>query len=566
MQNTAAKRLSLANRSDANVDIPQATIEKLESHDPLTGEVWATYEEHTPKEVCGIIDELHTSYLEFSKLDMEERIRILQCCAKSFRDPEYFETMERYVTRERGGFIYGKGRGKPEQKGTMVEFMVDETVALALENLKPRQLKSGVERYDPMGIIFTITPWNAPDFIMNKKVCVMLACGNVCLVKPSPQCYGLSLHAEKFWKRGFETAGYPHLNLFRVVKMSAHRTEEVVADPRIRGGFLTGSVRAGRQFAMLCGKYLKKVVCELGGSDGYLILDGPEGELKSVAEFISMSRLMITGQVCVSPKRLITLKRQKESFINHLVAAVKEKKFMVHYHTLARPAIKDMLVKQVNKAIENGAQLIYGDPNGGDVRDHMTDELKQEIKKWNLENGVTKFKTDEELMKAVNSSFYAPVVLTNITKGNPAYEEEFFGPVFIIIDAESEQNAIEISNDSIFGLGGGVYVNGDKSSENTKKSTDPENFNHAVDIAKQLDTGMVKLQFNEDPAVPQEHTEEFKDQIGSFGGVKASGIGRANGKWGLMEWVNIKNVVYPGEAIVHRDAAYKKRRMMDDKQ
>merc|ERR1712107_501082 len=170
--------------------------------------------------------------------------------------------------------------------------MIKETISLARETLQPRQLKTGIEQYDPMGIIFAITPWNAPDFIMNKNVLTFLATGNVCLCKPSPQCVSLSMHAEEFWQRGLEKAGYGHLSLFKVVKMSAHRCEEVVSDPRVRGGFLTGSVRAGRQFAMLNGKYLKKVVCELGGSDGYLILDGPKDELKSVAEMLVESQLM----------------------------------------------------------------------------------------------------------------------------------------------------------------------------------------------------------------------------------------------------------------------------------
>jgi len=374
---------------------------------------------------------------------------------------------------------------------------------------------------------------------------------------------------------------------------------------------------------MLNGKYLKKVVCELGGSDGYLILDGPKDELKSVAEMLVESRLMLTGQVCVSPKRLITLKQQKQLFLSHIVDTVKQKKFMQHYHTLARPAIKEMLVSQVRRAIEAGAVVAYGDPEGGNVADHLDDNLRQKIKEWNEESGSNL--DQSEWLEAVNDSFFNPVVLTNVKKGNPAYEEELFGPVFILIDgdcfpfafpselpllhvalfitlfsnpphstittffsdckaitfliallsfdspvfqpmfqhcklvtsvilhflAEDEEDAIEISNDSIFGLGGGVYCN-----TGNKASTEDEPMQHAVEIAKKLDTGMVRVQFQESPSVPEGHKPAFSG-IGSFGGVKASGIGRTGGKWGLMEWVNIKNVIYPGQAIANRDATFK---------
>jgi len=150
--------LYLKNRSDANTAIPTTTVEKLESLDPLTGEVWAEHVEHTQEEVVGLLDTLHRSYLEFSSLDLEERFRILECCIDAFSSSEYYEKMDRYIIRERGGFIFGPGRN-PKSKGMAMASMIKETISLARETLQPRQLKTGIEQYDPMGIIFAITPW-----------------------------------------------------------------------------------------------------------------------------------------------------------------------------------------------------------------------------------------------------------------------------------------------------------------------------------------------------------------------------------------------------------------------
>lgn len=286
-----------------------------------------------------------------------------------------------------------------------------------------------------------VEPWNFPIYQLMRVFVPNYILGNTMVYKHASNTPGSAVAFEKYLvAAGIEEGAAT--NLF----VSYDQVNDIIADKRVQGVALTGSERAGELIAAEAGKNLKRSSLELGGSDPFIILDG--ANLSEIKKFIGQARLYNAGQVCTSSKRFIVTEKNYDAILEMLTEAFKEAKTGDPFdsETTLAPlnslkAKKD-LVKQVEKAIENGATLSYGDmsTNQGD------------------------------------DAFFNPVILTNITKDNPAYYEEFFGPVGQVYSVKDEAEAIALANDSVYGLSGIVY------------DGDPE---HAAKVAAKIDTGVV---------------------------------------------------------------------------
>ncbi len=289
----------------------------------------------------------------------------------------------------------------------------------------------------------------------------------------------------------FEDAGMNN-GEFTATFASTDDTEYVIGHTLIRGVHFTGSVGAGKIIAAICGKHMKKCSLELGGSDPYIVLD--DADLDKAVQGALAVRLFNCGQICVSPKRLIVAKALYADFKAKLTEALKARLACAEGEKLgpiARIDLLDSLKKQVLQTIESGASVVFGDveqlkePSGGEGK----------------------------------GNFFSPMILEGVSKENPGYNIEFFGPVFVLYSAENEEEAVGIANGVDFGLGGAIF------------SKDED---RAEKLAMEIETGSVSI-----------NAPFFPHQGLPFGGTKQSGMGREGGVLGFREFTNIKTIATP---------------------
>jgi succinate-semialdehyde dehydrogenase/glutarate-semialdehyde dehydrogenase len=333
---------------------------------------------------------------------------------------------------------------------------------------------------EPLGVVMGIMPWNFPLWQVIRFAVPTLLCGNTVLLKHAPNTWGTARKLEDLFREAFPTSVY--LDLRADVEMMP----TLIGDPRIRGVSLTGSPRAGSSAGALAGQFIKKCVLELGGSDAYVILD--DADIEKAAQICTTSRLINAGQSCVSAKRFIVSRPKYKNFVESMVSEMKKKKVGDPLETstdigpLARVDLLEQLKKQVTDSVNRGAQIAFA-----------TKDIPS------------------------NGCYYAPTVLTDVKPGMPAFDEELFGPVAAIIEAESETHALELANQSRYGLGGAIFS---------------RNVARARELARtSMDAGMVFI-------------NDFvkSDALAPFGGVKDSGIGRELGRDGCFEFTNIKSI------------------------
>ncbi|MGH7995218.1 MAG: aldehyde dehydrogenase family protein, partial [Opitutaceae bacterium] len=325
-----------------------------------------------------------------------------------------------------------------------------------------------------------IMPWNFPYWQVVRAAAPALCAGNVIVLKHAPNVPGCALVIEEVFREADLPGGS-----FQTLLLANERIPAVIADERIQAVTLTGSPRAGRIVAALAGQAMKKGVFELGGSDAYLVLD--DADLDRAAEICAESRLINSGQSCICAKRFIVAAGVRREFERKFVERIAARSVgdpreeATQVGPLAREDLRRRLETQVAVTLKRGARLLHG---GGPVRGP--------------------------------GYFYAPTVLTSVPAASPAYSEELVGPVAAIIPARTEAAAVEIANDSPYGLGAAVFS---------------RDVARARRIAERLQAGAVFVNdfVRSDPSLP-------------FGGVKSSGYGRELGIFGLREFVNIKTV------------------------
>ena len=350
---------------------------------------------------------------------------------------------------------------------------------LAPDKLDPGKGEAHVES-SPLGVLFCIEPWNFPYYQLARVAGPQLMAGNVLVVKHAgcvPQC---AIAFEKL----LLDAGAP-LGAYTNLLVSYDQSDRIIDDPRIKGVALTGSVDAGRRVAARAGQNLKKSTMELGGSDAFIVLD--DADLDKVLPWAVWGRMYNAGQTCCAAKRFIVLDAVADAFLARFTAALEAlapgdpMDATTTLGPLSTEAALVQLVAQVDAAVKGGATLLLGGKRIGRPG-------------W----------------------FMQPTILTDIAPGNPAFRDEFFGPVASFFRVGSEDEAIALANDSDFGLGGSVWTRDEA---------------RGLRVASRIDAGMVFV-----------NNIDWADAQLPFGGIKHSGYGRELGSVGIQEFVNKKLV------------------------
>ena len=448
-----------------------------QSVNPYDGKLLKTFEELTDKQLETALETAATCYKIWRGKTFAERAAVIAKAAAIMHSR--VDEFARPVTLEMGKLI-DEARGEVVLSADIIDYYAKNAERfLAPQRLKPSSGDANVES-SPIGVLFGVEPWNFPYYQLARFAAPNLMAGNVVMVKHAgsvPQC---AIAFEKLWLEAGAPAG-AYTNLL----ISFDQVAKVIDDPRIKGVALTGSVEAGKIVAARAGKNLKKTTMELGGSDAFIVLE--DADLEKTVKWAVWAKMNNTGQCCVAGKRFIVVEELAERFLDKFqtaLAALKPGDPMDKATTLAPLSTEAALVKllgQVNEAVAKGATVVMGG---------------QRINR--------------------PGAFMQPTILTNIKPGNPAFREEFFGPVALFFRVKNEDEAVALANDSDFGLGGSVFT---KDVERGKR------------VASRVETGMM---FVNHP------TWTLPDL--PFGGIKNSGYGRELSSMGIQEFVNKKLV------------------------
>jgi succinate-semialdehyde dehydrogenase/glutarate-semialdehyde dehydrogenase len=449
----------------------------LRSVNPATGEVLETFEETSARELERILASAHAAFRDWRRRPLAERGRLLRALARLLRAKQGEQS--RVMALEMGKPV-AQGAAEVEKCAWAAEYYAEHAARFLEEEPRETEAARSYVRFDPLGPILAIMPWNFPFWQVFRFAVPALMAGNAGILKHASNVPRCALELEQL----FRAAGFPE-GLFSTVLVDARGVPALIADPRICAVTLTGSERAGVQVAEHAGRELKKTVLELGGSDPFLVLE--DADLRAAARTATDARLVNSGQSCIAAKRFIVVEPLAARFCELFVAEMAARRVGdplapdTQVGPLARHDLRDGLHRQVEESVRRGATIVLGGripPGPG--------------------------------------AFYPPTVLTAVEKGMAAFDEETFGPVAAVIHARDEAHAIALANDSPFGLGASVWTADRRRAER---------------VAAELEVGSVFVngQVKSDPRLP-------------FGGVKRSGYGRELSEYGLREFVNVKSV------------------------
>lgn len=451
---------------------------KLQSINPANEELLGEFTGMSFNEALSAAKRCQDTQYEWAKNPLHVRTDFLKKVTWFLR--ESLESYAKTITLEMGKPIT-QARAEVEKCAMLCEYYAENAGKfLEPEEIKTEAKKSYV-RFDPLGVILCIMPWNFPFWQVFRFAVPALAAGNGVLLKHAsnvPQC---AIAIEEI----FQKAGFPD-SLFETLLIDSQTAGQLIENEVISAVSLTGSTKAGSEIAAKAGTHIKKCVLELGGSDPFIVL--ADADLDAAAKTAILARTINTGQSCIAAKRFIIEKSIYTEFEAKLIEHFKTLKMgdpmdpNVNIGPLAKREIRDELAKQVDDAVKKGAKLLVGGkvPPG-------------------------------------KGFFLEPTLLTGITPEMAVYKEEVFGPVMSLFIANSSDEAIAMANDSEFGLGASIWT---------------KNLDLAEKMAAQIESGFVSINgmVKSDPRLP-------------FGGVKKSGFGRELGSYGIKEFVNVKTVV-----------------------
>ena len=448
-----------------------------QSINPFNGELVKSFDEHTDQQLETAIATAATCFDTWRELFYAERAVIVAKAAAIMR--ERAEEFARPVTLEMGK-LFAESVGEVMLSADILDYYAAHAERfLAPERLKPESGEAVVES-SPLGVLFGVQPWNFPYYQLARFAAPNLMAGNVVMVKHSgtvPQC---AMAFEQLWREAGASEG-AYTNLL----ISHEQVLAVIDDPRIRGVALTGGVAAAKGVAERAGKNVKKSTMELGGSDAFIVLE--DADLDKTLTWAMWAKMNNMGQCCIAAKRFIVVESLADLFLAKFTAAMEALQAgdpmdqTTTLGPLSTEAALVQLVKQVDEAIAHGATLVLG----GKRLDRP-------------------------------GSFMQPTILTDITPDNPAWREEFFGPVALFFRVEDEDAAIALANDSDYGLGGSVFT---------------RDIDRGKRVASRIETGMVFVN----------HPTWTAADL-PFGGIKNSGYGRELASHGIHEFVNKKLV------------------------
>jgi len=449
-----------------------------QSINPFTNQKLKDYPPHTDEHVQNALDQAEYILKSDWTQQVEQRIEVLRNVAQKLREQK--TELAKLMTLDMGKLIK-QSEGEIESCAKIAEYFADHAKEFLAQVPYETELGEAWVEHHPLGIVMAVEPWNFPFYQLMRVFAPNCAIGNPVLAKHAsivPQC------AEAFEKLVLD-AGAPRgvwINLF----ISSEQVQDIIADPRVQGVALTGSEGAGSAVAEQAGKYIKKSTLELGGNDVFIVLD--DADLVKAIKIGCQARVNNSGQVCTAAKRFILHEKIADEFKAGMLKAFQELKIgdpLDPETTLAPLSSADALEKlgkQVDKAVESGAKVV----TGGKPYAH-------------------------------EGNFYQPTILEEISRDNPAWYEEFFGPVAQIYIAKDEDEIVSIANDSNYGLGGVIHS---------------QNIERAKKLASRVETGMIWINWFTDtaPELP-------------FGGIKNSGYGHELSIDGFREFTQKRLVV-----------------------
>ncbi len=449
---------------------------------PTTEEIIADYSLQSPIQVEQTLIDTSDAFKIWSQKTLSERSKPMAVLSQLLN--EHVEKYSRLITQEMGKPIV-EARSEIKKCAQVCSYFAAHAQNFLKEETFSDDKLTCTVSFEPLGIILGIMPWNFPFWQVFRFLAPTLMAGNGVIVKHALNVPGCALAIEEVIKQ----AGFPQ-NIVRNIFLDNSEVYKVIEHPLIKGVSLTGSDKAGESVASAAGNKLKKCVLELGGSDPYIVLEN--ADLHTCIKTAVKARLINGGQSCIAAKRFIVVHSQIDEFCQQLLEELKLVKIgdpMDEKTTLGPLAREDLFKKfnrQIQDSIERGARLLIGG-----------EPLKR------------------------TGFFYPPTVLLSVTPGMPAFDEETFGPLFAIIEAKDAQHALELANNSVYGLGSSLWT---------------QDLDLAKELASKIQAGLVFINGMtvSDPRFP-------------FGGVKRSGFGRELGQQGIKEFVNIKTIVIAKE-------------------
>ena len=450
----------------------------IESQNPATGETLETYEKHTDEDVDRALERANETFEEWSESTIDERQELIANAADVLREnaSEYAELM----TAEMGKPI-DQSEAEVEKCAWVCEYYAERADEfLADEAIGSEPDARTFVSYEPLGAVLAVMPWNFPFWQVFRFAAPHVTAGNVGLLKHASNVPGCALAIEEV----FAEAGFPE-GAFTSLLIDSDDVEEIIADDRLAAMTLTGSEGAGRAVAEQAGAHLKKHVLELGGSDPFVVLE--DADLDAAAETAAQARTINSGQSCIAAKRFVVDDDVYEEFLGKFV--------------------EEMDALTVGDPTDSGTDV------GPQAREDLMEDVHEQVEE-SVEMGATLELGGEPLDR--EGPFYPPTVLSEPPEDSPAAAEEVFGPAAAVFRASDEREAIELANDTVYGLGGSIWT-GD-----TDRGTR---------LAREIEAGCVFVNemVKSDPRLP-------------FGGVKNSGYGRELGEPGIHEFVNRKTV------------------------
>jgi succinate-semialdehyde dehydrogenase/glutarate-semialdehyde dehydrogenase len=447
----------------------------IQTVNPNTNKTLKSFEEMTENTVDAKVAKAQTAFIDWKETSYQQRADLLHKVATLMRIKK--SELAKTITLEMGKVI-AQAEGEIDLSADILDYYANHGETFLADKVLNPELGTAIIRNSPIGVLLGVMPWNFPFYQVVRFAAPNLMVGNTILLKHAsivPQC---ATAIEELFEEAEAPEGL-YTNLF----ISGKRASALVSDKRIKGVSLTGSEEAGASVAAEAGKHLKKVVLELGGNDVLIILE--DADMDKTVEWAVLGRINNNGQSCIASKRFIAVEAIADEFIQKFTDALSKIKVgdpmdsATDLGPLSSEAAAEHLADQVQRSVDEGAKVLLGG------------------KRANREG-----------------AFMEPTILTDLKPGIAAYHEELFGPVASFYVVKDEQAAIDLANDSDFGLGGSVFT---------------QDIERGKRIADQIDSGMI---FINHPTWTQADLP--------FGGTKRSGFGRELSELGIQEFVNKK--------------------------